>query len=165
MSFQVLMVGMAVAAVAGSIVSARAAQSAGEAQAQGAELEREQLEEEAELSELQAQQEENIRREQLRRLLGAQEAQAAAQGRAGLGSGTSLRAIQSDATTQAERDVRNIRVFGHTQTKRLRVGAEQASIEAGSARKVGNLKATASLFQGLGSAFGAGATAFGKPAP
>lgn len=132
------------------ILGAVGANQAASAEAKAAELERMQLESERNLSELQAVQEEQTRREELRRQLSANLARAGGSGLATTGRG--FLNTQEQTRKLAERDIVNVRTFGTAQSNRLAIGASAAKSRKKAAITQGGFGSAGSLLGGFGGA-------------
>ena len=100
-------------------------------QRKAAEFEARQLQDQKDLSAIEAIQEENLRREKLQELLSTRGAQAAGQGQqVSFFGGNSFVTGNRDARGKAGRDIRNIRVMGQARAKQYGLGIEQ-TLKAG----------------------------------
>lgn len=141
MGFEVALLAASTALTVGGTIASSNAQAA------SFEYERQAAEEQAKEERLAALQEEASRRDQLKRTLATQQAQAAAGGYDPFGSRSFL-AIQDEERSIAESDVRNIQLMGASRVRQLNIQAKGAAAAARSARTVGWIGAGQSLLTG-----------------
>lgn len=149
--------------IASLVVSAGTAVYTG-IQAQGqAEIMEAQYREQQDLAKLQAIQEANDRRERLRMILASQAAVAASSG-IQLDASRSFLAAKAAEIEAADRDVRNIQIFGASQSRQLGIAAEGAAASGRASMFGGFLKAGGSLLSGAADFSKIGTPTKGTPA-
>lgn len=156
------MTGTEILIIASVAMSAAGAYAQGQATKNAAAFETARLEEDATMSKIGALNDEVVRRERLKRVIGSQQAAAAAQGRR-VGSDQSLNAIQTKERSVADRDIANIRLMGLSRQRAFGLGMDQARMKSRQATTGMIMGFGTSLINGGMKAYDAGLFSTGTP--